>query len=85
VQTAKATVAALGEATMRGRGVQLRQFCFQMFVDEQQRLQRTAQIAATIGHDLVDGCIIGSETHRNPLPLITLRDKLWRPIRISCG
>src|SRR5262245_56963637 len=55
-------VAALGETVMRGRFVEQRKLGFQMLVDEQQGPQRAAEIAATIGHDLVDGRVIGSET-----------------------
>src|SRR5690349_22151604 len=70
-------VAALGEAVMGGGFVKLREFGLEMLVDEQQGPQRATEIAAAIGHDLVDRRVIGSETHRNPLPL--------KPCETNCG
>jgi len=48
-------IAAFGEAVMGRRGVELGNLGFQVLVDQEQRLQRAAEIAIAIRHDLIDG------------------------------
>src|ERR1700692_3832797 len=62
------TVAPFGEAAMRRCGVEFGNLGFQVLVDQQQRLQRAAEIPIAVRHDLIDGGLIRSKTHPNPLP-----------------
>ena len=57
-------VAPFGKAVMRGGCVELRDLGFQVLVDEQQRLQRAAQVTVATGHDLVDRRFVRSDTHK---------------------
>src|SRR6266700_1448828 len=65
--------AAFDQAAIRNRGVELRDLGLQMLVDEQQRFQRAAKVAAAIGYDFVDSCVARSETHQSPLTLSITR------------
>ena len=53
------------------RRVELRQFRLQLLVDQQQRLQRAADVAIATRHDLVDGGFAWSEIIGTP-PIVTL-------------
>jgi hypothetical protein len=55
--------AALDEAVMRGRRVELRDLGFEMLVDQQQRSQGAAQITVATCHDFVDRGFTRSEAH----------------------
>jgi len=50
------------------RGVELGNLGFQVLVDQQQRLQRAAEVPIAIRHDFIDGGLIRSKTHPKPLP-----------------
>jgi hypothetical protein len=60
-------IATLGDAILRGCGVKLSDLGFEMLVDKQECLQRTAQVAIATCHDLVDGSFVRSESHRSLL------------------
>jgi hypothetical protein len=45
-------------------GVELSNFSLQLFIDKQQRFQRTHDIAVATGHDFVNGRFIRFGTHR---------------------
>jgi hypothetical protein len=52
----------------------------QLFVDQQQRLQRTPYIAVAPGDDFVDRRVTWSGSHRNP-PIFHKETILRRPMR----
>src|SRR4051794_38974407 len=60
-------VAALSQAVIGGRGVELRKLGFEMLIDQEQRPHRTAQITVAARDDLVDRGVVRSQTHRNIL------------------
>jgi hypothetical protein len=44
--------------------VELLKFGLELLIDEEQRSQRTVDVAIAAGHDFVDGGVICSESHR---------------------
>ena len=61
---------AFADAVVRGRGIELRDLGLEMLVDQQQRLQRAADIAVAPRDDLVDRRFTRPETHSKPLPIV---------------
>jgi hypothetical protein len=57
--------AEFGSHVVSFRRVELPKFGLQLFIDEQQRYQRAADIAVATGYDIVDGGLIWFESHRN--------------------
>src|SRR5206468_11357285 len=66
----------------RDDGIELRQFRFQLLVDQQECLQRPPQVAVAGCHDLVDGCFIQG-THWNLSAFDTYASPLARFLCIA--
>jgi vacuolar-type H+-ATPase subunit E/Vma4 len=57
-------IAVLERPAQGDRRVELHKFGLQLLVDEQQRLQRTVDVAVATGHDFVDRGVILPGSHR---------------------
>src|SRR3979490_936365 len=61
--------AAHGQSAVRDRGIELLQFGLELFIDQQQRFQRAADIAVAGRHDLVDGGLAWIGNHLKALQM----------------
>src|ERR1700722_3121101 len=73
-------VAALERPAQRHGRIELLQLRLQLLVDQQQRLQRTVDVAIATRHNLVDGSFDRFGTHRKTSNF--MRRKVLAPVRV---